>query len=206
METGVLIWFTGVPASGKSTVGREVAKALGKRGVPVETLDAEEVRSNISPDLGFTPEDRDLNTKRLAFLGKLLTRNGVWAIVAAVSSLRKFRDRARDQVDKFVEVWVDCPIDVCKKRDPSGLYARAERGEVNDIAGLHQPYEEPLKPEVVLHTHEETVEQSAQKVLKRLEELGYLPKEKGVEEEAKSVYTKEDEEKIKERLRSLGYL
>lgn len=206
MEKGVLIWLTGVPASGKSTVGREVQKILRQRGVLVEALDAEEVRSNISPDLGFTPQDRDLNTKRLAFLGELLTRNGVWAIVAAVSSLRRFRDRARGQVEKFVEVWVDCPIEVCKKRDPSGLYRRAERGEVTDVAGLHQPYEEPLTPEVVLHTHEESVEQSAGKVIDKLGELGYLPKVQAVEEEAKGVYSKEDEEKVKERLRSLGYL
>ncbi len=202
MEKGVFIWFTGIPASGKSTIARGVEKALRDRGLKVENLDADEVRANLSPDLGYTPRDRDFNTKRLAFMGKLLTRNGVCAIVAAVSPLKEHRDRARRMVDHFVEIYVKCPLDKCKERDPKGLYKRAERGEVQDIAGWHMPYEEPEKPEVVLETDKEDVEQCVNKVLLTLETLGYIPKGKT---ESKP-YSDEEEEKIKERLRGLGYI
>jgi len=203
MEKGVFIWFTGVPASGKSTLARGVEKALKERGVKIENLDADEIRANLSPDLGYTAKDRDLNTKRLAFMGKMLTRNGVSAIVAAVSPLREHRDRARKMVDNFVEVWSKASLEECKKRDPKGLYKRAERGEINDIAGWHMPYEEPEKAEVVVDTDKETVEQSVAKVLLALESIGYIPKgEKGEDKP----YSEEDEEKVKERLRGLGYI
>jgi adenylylsulfate kinase len=191
------LWFTGVPASGKSTIAKEVERMLEERGIPVENLDADEVRANLSPDLGYTERDRDINTKRLAFLGSLLERHGVCAIVAAVSSLQRFRDRGREMSRNFIEIYVKCPVDVCMERDPKGLYAKAQRGEVNDIAGLHQPYEAPVNPEVICETDRETLEESAHKVIVKLEELGLLPPEN---------YTFEDEEKIKERLRNLGYL
>ena len=203
MEKGVFLWFTGVPASGKSTVGRGVEKALRDRGILVENLDADEIRANLSPDLGFTAKDRDTNTKRLAFMGKMLTRNGVCAIVAAVSPLRSHRDRARSYVDTFVEVWVKASLDECKKRDPKGLYKRAERGEINDIAGWHMPFEEPEKAEVIVDTDEETVEQSVAKVMLALETIGYIPKGEAGDDKA---YSEEDEEKVKERLRGLGYI
>jgi len=137
MDKGTFLWFTGVPASGKSTIGRGVEKALKERGIRVENLDADEIRANLSPDLGYTAKDRDLNTKRLAFMGKILTRNGVCSIVAAVSPLREHRDRARKLVDNFLEVHVMATLDTCKHRDPKGLYKRAERGEIADIAGWH---------------------------------------------------------------------
>jgi adenylyl-sulfate kinase len=191
------LWFTGVPASGKSTIATAVEEMLRQRGVPVENLDADEVRANLSPDLGYTERDRDINTKRLAFLGSLLEKHGVSAIVAAVSSMQRFRDRAREMSRNFVEVYVQCPVEVCMERDPKGLYARAKKGEVNDIAGLHQPYEAPVAPEVICESDKETVKESALRVIVKLEELGLLPPEN---------YTFEDEEKIKERLRSLGYL
>ncbi len=203
MDKGVFIWFTGVPASGKSTIARGVEKALRERGVKVENLDADEIRANLSPDLGYTAKDRDTNTKRLAFMGKMLTRNGVSAIVAAVSPLREHRDRARRMVDNFVEVWVKASLEECKKRDPKGLYKRAERGEINDIAGWHMPFEEPEKAEVVLETDKESVEQSVAKVLLTLETIGYIPKGGSGEDKP---YSDEDEEKVKERLRGLGYI
>jgi adenylyl-sulfate kinase len=202
LEKGTLIWFTGVPASGKSTIATAVEKELKRRGIKVENLDADEIRANLSPDLGYTPEARDINTKRLAFMGKIMARNGVCTLVAAVSSLRAFRDRARDWVDNFVEVWVRCPLEECRSRDPKGLYARADRGEVNDIAGLHQPYEEPLNPELVLETKESTAEECAAKVIAKLEELGYIP----VEEGSGSAYSEDDEAMIMDRLKGLGYV
>lgn len=203
LEKGTLIWFTGVPASGKSTIATAVEKELRRRGIKVENLDADEIRANLSPDLGYTPEARDINTKRLAFMGKILARNGVCALVAAVSSLRAFRDRARSWVDHFVEVWVRCPLEECQSRDPKGLYAKADRGEVNDIAGLHQPYEEPLNPELLLDTKESTVEECTAKVIRKLEEMGYIPVD---EEGAGGAYSEEDEAMILDRLKGLGYV
>lgn len=192
-----VLWFTGTAASGKSTIASEVEKRLRERGIPVENLDADEIRKNLSPDLGYTEKDRDMNTKRLAFLAALLERHEVTALVAAVSSLQRFRDRARAMSRNFLEIYVKCPLEVCMERDPKGLYAKAERGEVNDIAGLHQPYEEPVRPELVLETDKYSVEECADMVILKLEEMGLLPPE---------TYTFEDEEKIKQRLQSLGYL
>jgi len=202
MYKGFLIWFTGVPASGKSTIATGVEEELKKRGIPVENLDSDEIRKNLSPDLGYTPADRDMNTKRLAFLGKMLSRNGVGVLVAAVSSKRSFRDRAREWVPNFVEVFVECSLKECKKRDPKGLYAKGERGEIDDIAGWHQPYEEPENAELVLDTVTTSLEDEVAAVMAKLEEFGYIPKQ----DEGENVYSKEEEDKIVDRLEKLGYI
>ncbi|NCO35636.1 MAG: adenylyl-sulfate kinase [Armatimonadetes bacterium CG2_30_59_28] len=199
MEKGFTIWFTGVPASGKSTIGTEVEKILRGRGLKVENLDADDVRQNLSPDLKWSKADRDLNTKRLTFIAKLLSRNGVAVIIAAAASYREFRDRARREIDNFVEAWVNCSLEECKQRDPKGLYARGERGEVNDIEGWHQPYEEPLNAELVLETEQYSVDECAAQVIAKLEELGYIVP-------SDDVYSAEDEAKVEERLRGLGYI
>ncbi len=183
MREGFLIWVTGIPAAGKTTVAGRVERQLREMGLRVENLDSDEIRANISPNLGYTPEARDENTKRLAFFGHLLSRNGVGVIVAAVSNLRLFRERARAMVDSFVEVWVKCPLEVCQRRDPKGLYARAARGEVNDIAGMHLPYEEPTVPEIILETDEETPEESTAAVMNYLRESGLIPAEVGAKPE-----------------------
>ena len=201
-DKGVVMWFTGLAGSGKSTLASAVEMRLRMLGLKVENLDADEIRKNLSPDLGYSPKDRDLNTKRLTFMGKLLARNGVWTLIAAVASLREFRDRARREIDQFVEVWVKCPIEECQRRDPKGLFTRAARGEVNDIAGLHQPYEEPLAPEIIVETDQETVERSTDRIMRRLVELGYLP-EQAVSGEG---YSAEDKEQVERRLRALGYI
>ncbi len=198
MEKGFTVWFTGVPASGKTTIAMEVELRLKDRGIKVENLDSDKVRANISPNLGYTLEARDENTKRLAFLSNILCRNGVCTLVAAVSSLRSFRDRARGMIDNFVEVWVRCPLEECQRRDPKGIYTRAERGEVNDIAGLHQPYQEPANADVILDTLGTTPQECAIEVIDKLEELGYL--------EPDDAYTQDEREEIKERLSDLGYI
>lgn len=173
-DRGVVIWFTGVPASGKSTIAAAVEKQLSARGLAVENLDSEQVRANISPNLGYTAKARDENTKRLAWMSQMLSKHGINVIVAAVSPLRSHRNRARKWCEQFVEVFVDCPTEVCQQRDPKGLYARAARGEVNDIAGLHMPYEVPNGAEVHCQTHRATVDECAQAVLDKLEELDCL--------------------------------
>jgi len=173
-KQGVVVWFTGVPASGKSTVASAVEQRIRDSGLPVENLDADEVRANLSPNLGYTDEARDENTKRLAWMAQMLSKYGVNVLVAAVAPLRSYRDRARDWCENFVEVWTTCPLEECKKRDPKGLYARAERGEINDIAGWHMPYEEPRAAEVACRTDESDVDACAGLVVRKLRELGHM--------------------------------
>ena len=171
---GAVIWFTGLAGSGKSTVATVVEAMLKERGLPVENLDADEVRQNLSPNLGFSLEARDENTKRLAWMGKMLSKHGINVVIAAVATLRKFRDRARELNPHFVEVYVHCPLEVCQERDPKGLYARRARGEINDVDGIDIPYEEPLNPEVVIETASMDIEESARLVVAKLGELGYI--------------------------------
>jgi adenylylsulfate kinase len=171
---GFVIWFTGLAGSGKSTVAGVVEMMVRERGLPVENLDADEVRRNLSPNLGFSLEARDENTKRLAWMGQMLSKHGVNVVIAAVATLRKFRDRAREMCPHFVEVYVECPLEVCQERDPKGLYARRARGEINDVDGIDFPYEEPLHAEVVINTATADIEACARQVIAKLEELKYL--------------------------------
>ena len=175
MENGCVIWITGISSAGKSTIAGEVEDRLRAQGVPVENLDADEVRANLSPNLGFSEEAIDENTKRLAWMAKMLSKHGVTVLVAAVSPRRHHRDRAREWCQNFVEVQLLCPLEICRERDPKGLYARADRGEVSDIAGLHRPYEEAENAEVTLRTHELTPEEAAQAVIDKAMGLGFLP-------------------------------
>jgi adenylyl-sulfate kinase len=141
----------------------------------VELLDGDEVRRHLSADLGFNKEDRDTNIRRIGWLCKLLSRNGVVAVAAFIAPYRDVREMNRREIGQFVEVFVECPLDVCAQRDVKGMYQRAMRGEIQNFTGVSDPYEEPLDPEVVVHTDRETPEESAAMVLGRLEELGYLP-------------------------------
>ena len=174
---GVVVWFTGIPASGKSTIAVELERRLCG-DYPVKNLDADDVRENLTPDLGYSPEDRDENTRRLAWMAKTVAECGAIALVTCVSPLRYMRERAgrmaKDAGCSFIEVFIDCPLEVCQQRDPQGLYARAARGEVNDIAGMHMPYEAPNAPEVHCLTHLESVQDCAQAALAKLKELGYI--------------------------------
>jgi adenylylsulfate kinase len=173
-DRGCVIWFTGLSGSGKTTIAHEVEERLLDAGVPVEILDGDIVRENLSKGLGFSKEDRDTNIRRIAFVAHLLQRNGVFAITAAISPYREIRDEARAMIKDFVEVFADAPIDICEERDVKGLYAKARAGEIKGFTGIDDPYEAPLNPEVVCKTGEESVEQSAQKVIDRLIELKYL--------------------------------
>lgn len=175
MEKGFVVWFTGVPASGKSTLATAVQQRLENMGLPVENLDADEVRANLSPNLGYTEEARDENTKRLAWFASKLSKYGANVMIAAVAPKQAYRDRAREWCEKFVEIYVETPLEVCQQRDPKGLYARAARGEVNDIAGMHQPYEAPTNPELHIKTTEGSVEECGDIIMARLVELGYVP-------------------------------
>jgi adenylyl-sulfate kinase len=175
MERGVTLWFTGLSGAGKSTLAEALAEALRGRGRKVEVLDGDEVRTNLSKGLGFSKEDRDTNIKRIGWVAKLLTRNGVFVITAAISPYRDVRNWCREQIGDFVEIFAECPLEVCEERDVKGLYARARAGEIKQFTGIDDPYEAPENAEVVVHTDRETVDAGVEKILSALRALGYLP-------------------------------
>ena len=175
MKSGFTIWFTGLSCSGKTTVSQAVARMLRERGLRVEVLDGDVVRENLSRGLGFSKADRDENIRRIAFVSKLLTRNEVATLVAAISPYRAAREAARREIGCFVEVYVNCPLEICMGRDMKGLYKRAVAGEIPAFTGISDPYEPPLSPELTLHTDKESLEESATRVIQRLRELGFLP-------------------------------
>jgi len=173
-ERGCVIWFTGLSGSGKTTIAHVVEEKLLDAGVPVEILDGDVVRENLSKGLGFSKEDRDTNIRRIAFVAHLLQRNGTFVITAAISPYRAIRDEARAMIKDFVEVYADAPLEVCEERDVKGLYAKARAGEIKGFTGIDDPYEAPESAEVVVKTGELSVEESAQAVIDKLVELKYL--------------------------------
>jgi adenylylsulfate kinase len=175
-STGFTIWFTGLSGSVKSTIAHLLEAELRERGHKVEVLDGDVVRTHLSKGLGFSKEDRDTNILRIGWVCEVLSRNDVVAIGAAISPYRDIRDQVRANVGRFVEVFVTAPLETLADRDVKGLYRKAMAGEIKGFTGVDDPYEEPLNPEVVCHSDgSETPEQSAAKVLAKLEELGYSP-------------------------------
>lgn len=164
MHSGFTLWFTGLSGSGKSTISEIVVERLRSRGAKVELLDGDVVRTNLSKGLGFSKEDRDTNIRRIGFVCELLSRNGVIAVAAAISPYRAVRDEVRSRIANFVEVHVDCPLEVAIARDRKGLYRRALAGELTHFTGVSDPYEAPLAPEIVIHTERESPGESADRV------------------------------------------
>jgi len=173
-QKGFTAWFTGLPCCGKTTVADKVADILGKKGYRVERLDGDIVRRGLTSDLGFSKEDRNENIKRVTFVAKLLTRNGVAVLATFVSPYKERREKTREEIGNFVEIYTQCPVEICMQRDVKGMYKKALAGEIKDFTGVDDPYEEPPDPELIINTDTETVEESVQKVLKKLEELGYI--------------------------------
>ena len=174
-HAGFTVWFTGLPGSGKTTLGRMLVEELRRRGMKAELLDADELRQNLCKGLGYSKEDRDTNIRRIGLVAHLLTRNGVAVVVAAIAPYRAVRDENRALIGNYVEVHVDCPLEVLKARDPKGLYEKALRGEIRHFTGIDDPYERPEHPEVRLRTDIETKEESVRQVLGFLEARGYVP-------------------------------
>jgi adenylylsulfate kinase len=197
MNTGFTIWFTGLSGSGKSTLSEVIEQHMKALGRNVEVLDGDIVRTHLSKGLGFSREDRDTNIKRIGFVCNLLTRNGVICISAAIAPYREARDWARKEIGNFVEVYVRCPIDVCRQRDVKGLYKLVDEGKIKNFTGVDDPYEEPLHPELIVETDTETVDESVARIFAKLTQLGYLEAEDDHEDESKVVV---------DRLAALGYL
>lgn len=168
------IWLTGLSSAGKTTIAKSLAVRLRRMGYRVEVLDGDEVRKHLSPDLGFTREDRDENIRRMGYLACLLNRNKVYVIGAAISPYREARKKLREHIFNFCEVFVDCPLPVCVQRDVKGLYKKALQGEIQGFTGVDDPYEPPLDPEVVLDTSKQSVDECCERILGSVRKKGYL--------------------------------
>ena len=173
-QKGFTVWFTGLPCSGKTTIADRVAEVLRNNGHRVERLDGDTVRQGLTSDLGFTKEDRDENIKRVTFVSKLLTRNGVIILATFVSPYRERRKKTREEIGDFIEVYTRCPIEVCIARDVKGMFKKALAGEISNFTGIDDPYEEPDNPELIVDTDKKSIDESVQKVLNKLNKLSYI--------------------------------
>ena len=200
MKEALTIWFTGLSGSGKSTIGQGVGDALRARGLTVEVLDSGRIRQKLNRTLGFSREEVETNLLRLGYECTMLNRNGVTTVVTAVSPYRDVRDRLREEVGNFIEIHCRCPMEVLMKRGARELFEKAQRGEISHVAGVDTPYEDPLKPEVLLNTDQLSVEESVNKVMATLEILGLIDSVEA------ACYTAKEEAMIRDRLKELGYL
>ena len=175
MHEGFTLWFTGLSGAGKSTISDIVERALRERWLQIEVLDGDVVRTHLSKDLGFSKEDRDENIRRIGYVCQYFTATGRIPIAAFISPYREIRDELRAKIGRFVEVYVEAPLETLVERDVKGLYKKALAGEIKNFTGVSDPYEPPLNPELTVRTAEETPEESAARVLAVLEKLGYLP-------------------------------
>lgn len=164
-KKGLVIWCTGLPCSGKTTLSKEIEKYFRSKGLPIQRLDGDVVRTTISEDLGFSKEDRDRHTKRMVYVAQMLANNGVNVVAAFISPYQAMRDFAREQCENFVEVYVKCSLEMCEKRDVKGMYAQARRGERVDFTGVDDVYEEPQDPDIVVDTEHDMIERSLEKVI-----------------------------------------
>lgn len=176
MNSGCTLWFTGLSGSGKSTLSQLVASRLRGLGARVEVLDGDITRTLLCQGLGFSREDREENIRRIGFVCELLSRNGVIAIAAAISPYRASRDELRNRIPNFIEIHMNCPVEVLIERDVKGLYKKALAGEIKQFTGISDPYESPIAPELTIDSSSESIEASVAKILRHLEELKIIPK------------------------------
>lgn len=207
---GFTVWMTGLPSSGKSTLAGLLAKELQGYGLPVVNLDGDEVRMRLSRGLGFSKEDRDENIRRISYVARVASDMGGVAITSAISPYREIRDEARAEIANFVEVFVSCPVEVCIQRDVKGLYKKALAGEIKGFTGIDDPYEEPLHPELVVHTDREEEAESVGRILDTLERHGFLPASetdgRAPAAVASTAVNDDEREQALAKLRGLGYL
>ena len=201
------LWFMGLPASGKSTLAKQIEGYLREDRIDVENLDGDEIRKNMHPDLGFSREEREINNRRTAFICKLLNRNGIACVTGMITPFRDSQQMVRDIIEPtgdFVLIYVKCSVEKCAERDPKGLYEKAKQGKIEKFTGINHPFQEPLNPDIVVDTEGSTVEESVQHIRRKLSDMEVLS------EVADSDYgmdiTHEEEKEIKERLEDRGYL
>lgn len=202
-QKGFTLWFTGLSGAGKTTLADLVYDELkGKRGLKVEKLDGDVIRTNLSKGLGFSKEDRDINIRRIGFVCHILSRNDVIAIASAISPYRAVRDENRELIgsNKFIETYVEVPIEVAIERDVKGLYKKALSGEIKQFTGISDPYEAPLNPEITVNSGTQAVEESLADIITYLEGRGLI------EPTEDSGYSEDEEEAISAHLEALGYL
>jgi len=202
-QKGFTLWFTGLSGAGKTTLADLLHEELkGKRGLKVEKLDGDVIRTNLSKGLGFSKEDRDTNIRRIGFVCHILTRNDVVAIASAISPYRSVRDENRELIGNgnFIETYVEVPIEVAIERDVKGLYKKALSGEIKQFTGISDPYEAPLNPEIAVNSGTEAIEESLATIITYLEGRGLI------EPTEDSGYSDEEEEAISAHLEALGYL
>jgi adenylylsulfate kinase len=168
------LWFTGLSGAGKSSISARVYEEIIKCNLAAELLDGDIIRNNFAQDLTFSKEHRDINVRRIGFVSKLLNKHGVISIVAMISPYAEVREQNRQLIENYREVFVDCHLDVLKKRDPKGLYGKAEKGIIKNFTGISDPYELPLKPEVVVHTDHESLEESVAVVMDYLKKSNFI--------------------------------
>ena len=171
MQKGFVLWLTGLPGSGKTTLAKILEEILRKKGLKLEVFDGDEVRKWLSPEAGFSREDRDRHIKRVAMISKLLSRNDIAVIVSLVSPYRDVRDFARNEIENFLEIWIKCSLETCIKRDPKGLYKKAQSGEIKDMTGVQDVYEEPHNPELIIDTDNKSVDECIDMLIKELGKL-----------------------------------
>ncbi len=170
---GFAVWLTGMPASGKSSIARELVKKIRGLGASVVVLESDEMRKILTPDATYSEEERNRFYRDLVLIGGMITRNGINAIFDATANRRAYRDHARSLIPKFIEVFVRCPLDVCMKRDPKGIYGRAAAGQAATVPGIQSPYEPPLHPEITVDG-QDSPDRSADVVLEKLKRLLYI--------------------------------
>jgi len=198
-QNGFTLWFTGMSGAGKTTLAVALEPELRRRGLKVERLDGDIVRQSLTRDLGFSKEDRNLNIDRVTFVAKLLTRNGVAVLCSFISPYISRRDESREEIGDFVECYVECSLEKLIERDVKGLYKKALAGEIKNFTGVSDPYEAPPNAEITVSSETQTIEESVAILLRRLEELGYVPT-------VEDGYTAEEEQQVEDRLRALGYV
>jgi len=174
---GVVLWLTGLPSSGKSTLGHEVERLLFERGCNSYVLDGDNIRHGLNKNVGFSPEDRKENIRRIGEVAKLFAEAGVIAFTAFISPYREDRDQARalNEPGRFFEIYCECSVGECENRDPKGLWQRARKGEIEEFTGVSAPYEEPLTPEIIVQTDKCSLEECAEQIMRHLEEQGVIP-------------------------------
>ena len=173
-DKSVILWLTGLSGAGKTTIAQHLEHKLREHDRPVERLDGDDIRQNLSQGLGFSRQDRDINVRRVGYVANLLSRNGGTVIVSLISPYRAVRDELSSTLNNFIEIYINAPLEVCETRDVKGLYAKARSGQIKVFTGIDDPYEAPLNPDITCHTAAETVEESVVKIMTWLEAAGYL--------------------------------